>query len=81
MTESAQPEERFSNPNTTPTGERQILQMPLAATRPLQRRRNKKMPEPGRQRRQRREDFPDAQWDEQEVTKCTDRPRSGKSMA
>ncbi|KAJ1084348.1 hypothetical protein NDU88_004499 [Pleurodeles waltl] len=69
MTESAQPEEGFLNPNTTATGKRP------------QRRRNKKTPKPGRQSRQPREDFPDAWWNEQEATKCTDQPRSGKSMA
>ncbi|KAJ1083652.1 hypothetical protein NDU88_003807 [Pleurodeles waltl] len=53
--------------------------MPLTPPRRPQQRRNKKMLEAGCQRRQRREVFPDTRWDEQEATKCTDRPHSGKS--
>ncbi|KAJ1141720.1 hypothetical protein NDU88_008048 [Pleurodeles waltl] len=58
-------------------GVERILLIPLRMTRQrLQRNRGEKtMPDPGRQRRQPREEFPDARWDDQEVEKRTERLR------
>ncbi|KAJ1112577.1 hypothetical protein NDU88_000839 [Pleurodeles waltl] len=81
MTKRAQPEEGFLNPIRLQPAVGRILQMPLTATRRPQWSRNQKTPEPGHQRRQQREDFPDARWEEQEATKRTDRPCSEKSVA
>ncbi|KAJ1217736.1 hypothetical protein NDU88_005326 [Pleurodeles waltl] len=54
----SQPEEGFLNPTTTAIEERRILPSPWTATRCLQRRRTRKTPEPGPQRRHRQEACP-----------------------